>query len=513
VPGIAATSPATGQVLKVYEKASAADIGSAMERARRAFLAWHAVPLEQRLRCVRAIRSRIVEELDTVADTIALATGKVRVEALMADVLPVLELAKYYERNAPAILKPRIVKTPLLYMGSTSLVTHEPAGVVLVIAPWNYPFQLAMGPILTALVSGSVVILKPSELTLTIGELIVDVCSRAGLPEHAVQAVYGDGETGVLLVDAGPDRIFLTGSTPTGRRVMEATARNLTPLVMELGGRDPMIVFDDANFPRAIGGALYGAFANSGQVCVSVRRLYVQQGTYEPFVHELAERATQLRIGFDTDSDIGAVASLRQIELIDACVDDALARGARLLTSRERRGNLLRPIILANTNHDMRIMREEVFGSVLPVMPFETEEQAVDLANDCSQGLGSSIWTPDLPKARRVAERLRAGSCAVNDVIKTIGNPYLPFGGVKLSGFGRYHGPDGLYALSEEMSLMVNPGTRLREVNWFPYRPGLYDGLKEFIGIMHGPGSIIRKAAGLLAVRRYFRKHTDHQAP
>lgn len=499
-------SPATGECIKSYTVAEAPEIALAMEKARAAFYAWRDTSYAARAKALRCLRLTIAAKCEEIVTTVCAATGKVRVEALMADVLPVLDILHYYEKELGSILSPRKVRTPVWFMGARSYICYKPMGVILVIAPWNYPFQLAMVPVITAIAAGNAVVLKPSEITLTVGEKIGELCRLAGLPQDLVQVVYGAGETGRQLIEARPDKILFTGSSATGRKVMAAAAQHLIPVQLELGGKDPMLVFADAHFRRAVNGAVYGAFANSGQVCVAVERLYVEASIFDRFVEALVEKVKRVRVGTDFGCDMGPLTFPRQAEVIEDNLRDAAGKGAVFLIPPRHNGYFYEPVVVKNVSHDMKIMRVENFGPVLPIMPFADEEEAIRLANDTDYGLSCSVWSKDLDKARRVAARINAGNCFINDVIKNVGNGYLPFGGIRQSGFGKYHGPDGLYAFSHQMSVMVNSGRLGNEINWFPYSQELYATLHTLLQVLYGKIGVRAALTGLWRACGYVRR-------
>jgi succinate-semialdehyde dehydrogenase/glutarate-semialdehyde dehydrogenase len=327
-----------------------------------------------------------------------------------------------------------------------------------------------------ALMAGNAVVLKPSELTPLVGLKIGEVFRSAGLPDNLLTVLTGDGATGAALVEAGVDKIMFTGSVATGRRVAEAAARKLIPCVLELGGKDPLIVFEDANLEAAAQAAVWGAFANAGQACASVERCYVHERVAEEFTARVVELTGALRqdAGTREGTDIGAMSSERQREIVEAHVRDALARGARLLAGGGRggdTGSFHEPTVLDKVDHTMELMREETFGPVLPLMSFRTEEEAIARANDSPYGLTASVWTRDIRRGERVAERLEAGTVMVNEVLYTHGIAQTPWGGVKLSGIGRTHGRAGLLELVSAQHIHVNRLARIHDLWWFNYTP------------------------------------------
>lgn len=485
---------------------TAVPIGERGEKARRAGAEWARSTFKERAERLGRLRNLLIEEMDAIAERLTTVTGKTPVEAVMTEIIPTVENLRYLEKNLARVLSPEKRPTPFSYRHSSSRVERHPWGWVLILSPWNFPFQLSLVPMATALAAGNAVVLKPSELSTEVGQIIESLFHRAGFPKEAVALAPGDGHVGQQLIDAKPDLVFLTGGVETGKKVMAAAAAHLIPVILELGGKDPMIVFDDAPFERAVEASVYGAFANAGQVCVSVERVYVQEGVHEKFVAALVARTKALRIGTTMDDDMGALTNPRQADIINAHIDDALQKGAQLMTDRWTKGPLMSPVVLTQATHTMAVMTEETFGPVLPVMSFKTEEEAIALANDSKFGLNASVWTRDLARGRRVASRLEAGNCAVNDVLKNIGNPHMPFGGIKESGFGRYHGPEGLRAFTYEKSLVVNQGTALRELNWFPYSRAVYENLRVYLHMSFLKKPLLAKLKGLWGFMRAFRQ-------
>jgi succinate-semialdehyde dehydrogenase/glutarate-semialdehyde dehydrogenase len=362
-------------------------------------------------------------------------------------------------------------------MGRSSYEIYKPLGVIGIISPWNFPWATPLDEVVMAVLAGNTVVLKPSELTPLTALKIKDVFNRAGIADGVLQVVTGDGSTGAALVGAGVDKIMFTGSVATGKRVAEAAAKYLTPVVLELGGKDPMIVLDDASIPNAARAAVWGAFANSGQACSSVERCYIHESIAERFISEVVSETKRLRQSAVVDDacDIGSMTSERQLLQVQRHVDEAIDKGAKALTGGDRRADttapFFAPTVLINVNHEMDVMRDETFGPVLPIMTFKTDEEAVRLANDSIYGLTASVWTGQISRGRQVAERIEAGTVMVNEVLYTHGIASTPWGGVKQSGLGRTHGRAGLLELVSARHIHVNRLPFIPDLWWFNYTP------------------------------------------
>jgi succinate-semialdehyde dehydrogenase/glutarate-semialdehyde dehydrogenase len=372
---------------------------------------------------------------------------------------------------------------------------YEPLGVVGVIAPWNYPWSIPFGEVAIALMCGNGVVLKPASLTPVIGQRIQSVFERAGLPEGLVRTVHGGGAVGQALVESSAAKIFFTGSVEVGRGVGVACAERLKGSVLELGGKDAQIVLADANLPNAISGCLWGGFANAGQTCSGIERVYVMREVADRFIEGVVRGAQELRVGdpMDWDTEIGPMVSTEQFELVKELVDDAVAAGAKLhcggpVDVPGSSGAFYAPAVLTGVTHDMRIMREEIFGPVVPIVTVESEEEAVRLANDSEFGLGASVWTLDRAKADRIARRLESGMVWLNDHMYSHGACECSWGGVKESGLGRSHSKFGFYECTNVKLVTWEP-SRTRNFWWHPYDRSLGSALQSSAQLLYGRDS------------------------
>lgn len=505
---ITAYSVLDGQAQQNYPISSPTDIAAAMNAARQAALVWAQIDAKQRSQRMARLIAVMMAELDDIIAVLMVATGKVKTEALLGEVYPVLELLRYYQRHAAASLAPCPVHTaPLAFPQAQAVYERRPYGVVAVISPWNFPLQLTLAPLVTALISGNACVFKMSELSLPVGALLMRLLGQLDLPDGLVQQVIGAASEGMALVDARPDLVFFTGSVAAGRAVMARAAQHPIPVLLELGGKDAMLVFADADLERAANAALYGAFSNSGQVCVAVERCYVEAACYADFVARLVAATAQLNVGHGPVGDLGAITSLAQFAIIEAHYNDAIAKGAKASGPLRLQGRYLHPVVLWDVNHTMLLMQAETFGPLLPIMAFSDGQEAVRLANASDYGLNASVWSRDINKAERIARQLQVGNWAVNDVIKNIGHAGLPFGGVKNSGFGRYHGSEGLRQFTYTVSGLTSHSRLPKEPNWFPYSDKGYLDMRGFVDMLFGAGSLkqrlFRNWSALQAFRGY----------
>ncbi len=468
--------PRTGARLAVVPDVDSDGVRAAVARARCASAAWSTLHVRERVSHLRVVRDRLLERADELVEVICAETGKQRSEAVTTELMAVCETIDWYAKNAERLLRPRSVQSSTM-AHKKAWVRYEPVGVVGVISPWNYPFTLSMTPLVTALVAGNTVVLKPSEVTPTVGLAI------GSLFEHdqwgdIVQVVTGAGPTGEALVRSEVDKVVFTGSVRTGKRVMAAASDRLTPVVLELGGKDPMIVCDDADLARAARGAVWGAFQNSGQTCMSVERVYVTRPVATEFIDRVLIETAEIRQddGSSGGGDIGSMTFAPQLELVQRHLEDAKAKGAKVLLGGkriDRDGLWFEPTVVVDVDHTMDLMTEETFGPVLPIMVVDDVDEAVRLANDSRYGLNSSVWTADDGLGASIANRLQAGNVCINDCIVSYAITGLPFGGVKDSGIGRVHGPEGLREFTNTKSVMSSRVTPARELWWFPVPRGL----------------------------------------
>ncbi|MFZ0817211.1 MAG: aldehyde dehydrogenase family protein [Candidatus Sulfotelmatobacter sp.] len=473
---VSSVNPATGERLRELDCASEAEVLAAVARARAAQVEWAELGVRKRIAVLREFQRRLHEKKSEIAEAIAREAGKPVAEALTTEILVVLDSARFLIDNAYRLLRDEPVPHGNLATKLKSgRLMREPYGVVGIISPWNYPFSIPATETLAALVAGNAVVLKPSEFTSLVALELESLLHAAGVPRNVFQVVVGNGVTGAALVQSLIDKLVFTGSVATGKRIAAAAAERLLPLVLELGGKDPMLVLDDADVDVASSAAVWGAFLNAGQTCLSVERCYVHRSLYDAFLKACVEKTKKLNVGrgLDPGTDVGPMIHERQLRIVESHVEDAVALGARLLAGGARipelGGNFYRPTVLADVTHEMRIMHEETFGPVLPIMAFENDEEALRLANDSEYGLAASVWTRDRVRGERLARRIQAGTVMVNDVISCFGISEAPHGGVKSSGVGRSHGRFGLEEMVRLKYLDVDQMPGMKKVWWYGY--------------------------------------------
>ena len=507
---VSSVNPATGEVLRELECAGESEVQAAVTRARAAQAAWVAIGVRSRIAVLREFQRRLLEKKSEIAEAITREAGKPVAEALTTEVLVVLDAARFLIENAFRLLRDEpLPHGNLATKLKSGRLVSEPYGVVGIISPWNYPFSIPATETLAALVAGNAVVLKPSEFTSLVALELQSLLHAAGVPRDVFQVMVGDGATGAALVHSKIDKLIFTGSVATGKRIAVVAAERMLPVVLELGGKDPMLVLDDADVDVASSAAVWGAYMNAGQTCLSVERCYVHRSLYELFLKECVEKTRKLIVthGLDHNAEVGPLIHQRQLTLVEEHVEDARACGARVLTGGSRfpgvGKNFYHPTVLADVTHEMRIMREETFGPVLPVMAFDSDEEAVRLANDSDFGLAASVFTRDNARGERLARRIQAGTVMVNDVVSCFGISEAPHGGVKASGVGRTHGRFGLDEMVRLKYVDLDSMLGMKKVWWYGYGMKFSQQMEGFLDMQfaRGLGTRLRgalRAAGVV---------------
>ena len=510
---IASINPATGEVLRELNCCDEPEIVAAVERARAAQSEWANLGVKKRLTIIRAFQHNLHARKAEIAEAITREAGKPVAEALVTEVLVVLDAARFLIENAYPLLRDEpLPHGNLATKLKTGRLVREPHGVIGIISPWNYPFSIPATETLAALVAGNAVVLKPSELTPLVALELASLLRASGVPQDVFQVVVGEGAAGAALVRAAIDKLVFTGSVGTGKRIAAAAAERLLPVVLELGGKDPMLVLDDADIDVASSAAVWGAFVNAGQACLSVERCYVHRSVYEEFVNLCAEKAKKLRVGngMDPITDVGPMIHERQVQTVESHVKDAERSGARLLCGGSRLPdigpNFYAPTVLAEVTHEMRIMREETFGPVLPIMAFAADSEAIRLANDSEYGLAASIFTRDSDRGERLARRVHAGTVMVNDTISCFGISEAPHGGVKASGVGRTHGRLGLEEMVRVKYLDTDQMLGMKKVWWYGYGESFRRQMEGFLDLQFARGLAARLGGARRATGSLWRK-------
>jgi len=511
---ITSMNPATGESLAAMESATAAEVQAAVARARQAQPSWADLGVERRIEILRKFQRLLQRQKSEVATLITKEAGKPYVEALLTEVLVVLDATRFLIDTAFEFLRDQPVPHGSLAMKlKAGRIVREPHGVIAIVSPWNYPFSIPAVDALAALVTGNAVVLKPSELTSLVALKLQELLRGAGVPESIFQVIVGDGSTGAALLESEVDKLIFTGSVPTGKRIAQAAAARLLPVVLELGGKDPMLVLEDANLDVASSAAVWGAFVNAGQACLSVERCYVHRSLYPSFLELCIAKTRDLRVGngLDPKTDVGPLIHERQLRLVEGQVNEAIRDGARLLAGGSRLpelgSNFYAPTVLAEMTPEMRIMREETFGPVLPIAPFDSEEQAIELANHSDFGLAASVWTPDRRRGEAVGRRIRAGTVMVNDVISCFGISEAPHGGVKASGIGRAHGRFGMEEMVRPKYLDSDRMPGIKKVWWYGYGEAFTRQMEGFVDMQFAHRLVDRvrgamRSVGIVAGRK-----------
>jgi acyl-CoA reductase-like NAD-dependent aldehyde dehydrogenase len=466
-------NPATGDLIASLPVDPPRDVACTVARVRANQPSWEAIGIEGRYRWLAELRDWLLDNSERVLDTMQAETGKVRPDASNEPAY-LADLINFYGAKAAKFIGEQAVHPHSLLLAAKKLrVQYRPHPVVGIISPWNFPLILALGDAIPALQAGAAVVIKPSELTpLGLAEVVRAWRDEIGGPD-VLDCVQGIGETGGALVDE-VDFVQFTGSERTGRKVMARAAETLTPVSLELGGKDPMIVLSDADLDRAANAAAWGGMMNAGQICMSVERIYVEEPAYEEFVAKLTAEVSGLRQGPDGrghGTEVGAMTSPSQAAIVEEHVEEALASGAKARTGGKRvpgPGDYFEPTVLVDVDHSMKVMREETFGPVVGVMKVGDSEEALRLANDSRYGLSGSVFG-ERGRAERVARRVECGAVNVNDVLVNYLATDVPMGGWKQSGIGYRHGEPGIKKYCRTESLVITRFGGKREPTWYPY--------------------------------------------
>ena len=505
---ITSLNPATLEVIGEVQGLTQEEVREAVAKARRAFEGWSQTSFKERGKKILKARKYILDHLDEIALTISKDNGKPMIEALSADIYPVCDLMSYFAKNAEKLLRPKRLNIGVWnYLLRRSILYFRPRGVIGIISPWNFPFSIPFGEIAMALMAGNCVLHKASSSTPLVGAKISEILKAADLPEGVFTDLPGDSSVGTALIEAKVDKILFTGSVGVGKKIMEMASKNLTPVVLELGGKDPMVVLKDANLEVASSAAVWGAFTNSGQVCAYVERVYVHESIAGKFIQKVVEKTKKLRqgVGQGYDVDVGSMTTESQLREVEAQVEEAKKKGARILVgggrNKDLKGWFYQPTVITHVDNSFDLVREETFGPTLPIMTFKDEEEAVRLANDSAFGLTASVWTKNIFKGHKIARRIKAGTVTVNECVFTHALSQTPWGGHGDSGFGRSHSYLGLMEMVEPHHIHINPLFFMKNFWLYPYNEKLYSIFKKlarslttasFWGILRSLPNMIR---------------------
>jgi acyl-CoA reductase-like NAD-dependent aldehyde dehydrogenase len=473
---LAPHSPITGEEAGTVAITEPWEVEAVVARGREAFAQWSALTHTARRPYLRAFTRRVLRSMDRIADVMVAETGRDRGDA-MAELVAALTVMDHVTRHAARMLR----TTPGAswpFLTTRGWTEYQPLGVAGIISPWNYPFYLPIAATFQAIAAGCCAVLKPSEQTPLTGALIAELAREAGIPEGVIQVIQGYGDTGAALVASPTDIISFTGSTEVGKAIQAETAKTLKPLLLELGGKDAVVVLDDANLPNAARAAVTFGFFNAGQTCAGVERVYVVASVYDDFLDEMRRAVAAVDAGSGGRGDIGPMVSVAQVEKVEAHIADAVAKGARVLDGGVRReteqGIYFEPTLVVDVDHSMVLMQDETFGPLVPVMKVADEEEAIRLANDCRYGLHGSVWTADPRRGRYVASRLVTGTVAINDHLINFFYPSIRFGGTRQSGSSAQLGEEALrsYCIHHGVTeARFRPTTKLLG-GWLPRRSG-----------------------------------------
>ena len=493
-PGLTiAYNPATGDEIGQVPNTDLSRLPEIFEHARAAQKIWAHRSFKERARALHLMRDYIVEHAEELSEIVSKSNGKTLVDALATEVLPCTLACDWYAKHAEKVLREK--KLPIdspLFINKRTVIQRKPLGVVGIISPWNYPLSIPFGEVIMGLMAGNAIILKVAAATPLVGEAINQIVEAGHLPKGLFQQIVGSGgAVSQAFFDNNIDKIFFTGSVPVGKQLMEQAAKTLTPLSLELGGNDPMLVFEDADLERAANGAAWAGFQNAGQSCGGVERVYVHESVYEPFMDLMRQKTSALRhgVGQGFDVDMGSLTTRGQLNTVEQHMQDALQKGAKIEAQSKpvgpQNGYFHPATLMSGTNNDMLLVNDETFGPIIPVMTFSTEEEAIKLANESHLALTSSIWSRDLKRAKRIAALLESGVTTINDHLYTHGLSEMPWGGWKHSGLGRTHGHEGLLEMTHAKAINWDILPMKRNLWWYPFDETTYNTLLKAQRMMY----------------------------
>jgi succinate-semialdehyde dehydrogenase/glutarate-semialdehyde dehydrogenase len=506
-------NPATGEKLASIHRGGPEEIDAAVAAAQKAFLHWGGLPPKERQKHLAKLLEAVRTSHDDLSRLIALEQGKPVAEARALDLVPAADALRYLSRYAEELLASKPVDyEQILFAHKTASFRFEPLGVIAVITPWNFPFAIPMVELAACLAAGNTVVLKPASATAQTGLAIGELCRKAGLPPGVVNVVTATGpDVDRLLEHPAVAKILFTGSVETGAHVMRKASKNVTPFVLELGGKDAAVVAADADLERTANGLVWGAFANAGQACGSIERVYAVRSVFDELVERVVAKTRSLRQGdpLAEATDVGPMTTADQRDFVDAQVREAVSQGARALTGGERpsgKGFWFPPTVLVDVNHGMRVMREETFGPVLPIVAVDSLDEAIALANDSEFGLTASGWTRSAKTGRKLVEELRTGTVTINDHLFSFGEPTATWGGLGKSGIGRSHGVHGLMELVNVKHVSVDFQDSHAAPWWYPYDGAFQEFMKKAFGLLYARDARTKMidGFGLLSSGRFF---------
>jgi acyl-CoA reductase-like NAD-dependent aldehyde dehydrogenase len=485
-------NPATQEKLCEIPFTSESEILLITKKSKEAFFIWSSLGIEKRTEYLKNIYNIIISEKNNIAQIITKNNGKPLAESYLTEIASTLQVMEYFIKNGSKLLSNKELALGPLYPTKKSFIEYDPIGVIGIIEPWNYPFYLPFSAITKALITGNTFIFKPSSTVSAVGKLIEEILNKSEIPKGVANVIYGNSKTADTLINSEEiDKIVFTGSVGVGKKIAEACSKRLIPVCLELGGKDPAIVINDSNIDYAAGGILWGAISNCGQACASTERVYVQSEIYNEFADKISYLTKQLKVGngLDDDTDVGPLINEEQLIKIQDHVNDSVKKGAKVLCGGkriDREGYFFEPTVLTNVTHSMKVMQEETFGPVIPIMKFEEIEEAIHLANDSKYGLAASIWTSNNDTAKKIASSLNCGTVWINDSLFLQAHPACPWTGYKESGYGN----STVYDFTKPKHINFDngfiPGIRPKSYWWYPYK-GKAGSYSDLIEVLYKP--------------------------